>query len=84
MALVLGRAEFGGSLTLPTTLPTATTSIGYDDYNQKGYTGTIPTEVSVRLCARVCGPWCTCSLCTCSFIRFLKANNVPPTSSLGS
>ena len=79
---MLGGAEFGETVTLPTTLPTATTSIGYDDYNQKGYTGTIPTEVSVRLCVRVCGP--RMSVCTCSFIRFLKAKNVPLNSSLGS
>ena len=38
---VLLRARGG---TLPTNLPTNTTSLSSDYYNDKGYTGTIPTE----------------------------------------
>ena len=44
-ALVLGYSQLGDGTPLPTTLPTATTSIDYNYWMWfVGYTGTIPTE----------------------------------------
>ena len=44
-ALVLGYSQLGDGTPLPTTLPTATTSIDYSFWiTYMGYTGSIPTE----------------------------------------